>query len=822
MLDISDKLAARLNSQDPHYKLQVLLYVRTWNGSAYEFAAAQDITAYLKTVSPISWKLDKEGYNEWRFSNATLTFDNSKQKFKQGLTSGFFGTDKIIFGSKIQIKAGAVDYLGATDTEYIYTGFVYQDPVYRPDEKTVDIAIRGHLSDFETYTAETISTLVEEEVIGSDSGTEFTVANNASALLTELKKGATPATATVLLPSEDFSVSQENSHDLPLKVTLEQALVPGENLYATYRYWRTDQTIEAVVGEICDTVGIAEADRKIAPAVFATDAESTFSQTDKAGFDLGTFSGTKIDDGDDGVTLAETFLGDNLISPTWAIVSGSPIDFTFASLDATSIVQARSGIAASAKTPSATATGTWAFYLVRGQPITDFHFVSDTGDPSTSNGYALRVSATAAGGNIFLYLYRYDSGTPTVIWTSRIEDRTDYATEFKISRDSDGNINIFVRYWKENTEQWYETLKVLKAATDTTHNTAGFITVAFNAVASGLMQMYGISEAALVQTDYGGHYPEATYTTPAIDGTSSLTKWGKIYSSISNPDGTSSYVEYAESDDDVTYSDFARVESTGNLPATKRYVKLRWHAFTSVNNTPMLVEWSLRYYTTTVTIPVVNLTGLNCYTTLVKLAEMVSYEIGFDGSDIFFFRPRNSTVSSIGTLTEKNVASIDYASDGLDRIYNRVNVQYGDYTKTVDSDTEAEAQPNSLKKYGLKEYTISSSQLLPAAHVNIAVAVAPTVYAFTKDLRRRATLTTKFFVQYELGDRLTVNIPDNIFKLWKWGDTSVAFGDTDIVYYNVAFLGQVFSLYGVDMRIEGIEFDLENWQVKYDLVEEIS
>lgn len=816
MLDINEKLAARLNSQDPHYKLQVLLYVRTWNGSAYEFAAAQDITKYLTAITPISWKLDKEGYNEWRFSNATLSFDNSKQKFKQDFASGFFPSGTIIFGSKIQIKAGAVDYLGADDTEYIYTGFVYQDPLYRPDEKSVDIPIRGHLSDFETYTAETISTLVTEELIGSDSGTEFTVANNASALLTELKKGATPATATVLLPSDDFNTSDENEHDLPMKITLEQSLVPGENLYATYRYWLTDQTIEAVVAEICDTVGIAAAERIIAPAIFSTDAESTFSQTDKTDFDLGTYENAETLEDADGVTIKETFLSDNLISPSWDVVSGAASDFIFAGTDATSVQlkDSRPPGTYTVRTPSATATGTWFFYLLINSIPIDFHFISDTGNPATSSGYALR-----AGGN-FLYILRYDNGTPSIIWTSKFEQKSDLRNEFKISRDADGNINIFVKYWKSG--QAHELLKVVKAANDTAHSTAGYLIISAVNPPPGIYLVYGIAESTMIQTDYGGYYPEASYTTPTIDGTASLTKWGKIFSSIVIPAGTTIAVLYAESDDDITYSTFMEIESTGNLPATKRYIKLKWAVTSTGSNTPTLAEWSAKYYTTTVTIPVVNLTGLNCYTALVKLAEMVSYEIGFDGSDVFFFRPRNSTIASVGELTEKNVASIDYASDGLDRIYNRVNVDYGDYTKTVDSDTEAEAQPNSLKKYGLKEYTISSSQLLPAAHVNIAVAVAPTVYAFTKDLRRRATVTTKFFVQYELGDRLTVNIPDNLFKLWKWGDTSVAFGDKDIVYYNVAFLGQVFSLYGVDMRIEGIEFDLENWTVKYDLVEEVS
>jgi len=103
---------------------------------------------------------------------------------------------------------------------------------------------------------------------------------------------------------------------------------------------------------------------------------------------------------------------------------------------------------------------------------------------------------------------------------------------------------------------------------------------------------------------------------------------------------------------------------------------------------------------------------------------------------------------------------------------------------------------------------------------NLAIAVAPTVYAYTKNAKRRVTVDAKFNLSLELGDRVTVNYPEGeIFTLWKWGDGNAAYGNEGFRYYSGASLPGAMLLAGVDMRVEGIELDLETWRTRYDLVE---
>jgi len=829
MLEITTGLEKQLDSQTPQYRKQVLLYVKKWNGSAYVFDDAVDITDYITSdggVSPILWKLDKVKYNQWELSNCTITFNNSKQKFKQGFENGFFGTDKLLYGSKIVVKAGAKIYDESTETEYIFTGFIYQDPTYRPDGKTVDIVLRGHLANFSEFAAETISTPVTDELVGSGSGTEFTVTNDGSgftAAYSSVKKGLTvggAGSATELLPDDDFTLSDENDYDNPLKVTLNQALLGTESLWVTYVYWFKDKSIEWIVGQICDTVGVTAPNREISPAIFSTDATNNFTQTDETDFDLGTNTNTEQSTGE--VLLKQTFHADNKISVSWTDNSVTNFVYPVSGYDATSIrCIVDSGDPSQhyyAYTAATETVGTWIFNKWGGSeaggPVY-FHFISDTGNPTSTNGYALKISG------IYLYLVEITAGSETILANAILTTLSGQAYhEIRISRDSSGNFNLLIRVRISST--WQNQNYLLNWATDTTHNTPGYIIAEVHKFLSGGSSFLfsDIAESDLVQTNFGDYYPYGIYETPTIDGTASLTTWGRVLASAANATNTSSVIQWAESSDDITYSSYVDIENTGTLPATERYVKIRMVFNSDGSATPTLAEWNIDWKTSTVTIPLVNLTGLNCYDALVQLAEMVSYEIGFKGNDVFIFRPRESTIASVGEINGDNFEGIDYLSEGIDRIFNRIDVQYGIYIKTVDSETEGDASPNSLEKYGLKEYGISSSQLLPAKSVNVADAIAPTVYAYTKDIRKRATLSVKFFVQFELGDILDVNIPENsVFPLWLWGDNDRKWGDTDIVYYNQAFAKSSFSLYNTPMRIEGIEFDVMAWKIKYDLVE---
>ena len=58
-----------------------------------------------------------------------------------------------------------------------------------------------------------------------------------------------------------------------------------------------------------------------------------------------------------------------------------------------------------------------------------------------------------------------------------------------------------------------------------------------------------------------------------------------------------------------------------------------------------------------------------------------------------------------------------------------------------------------------------------------------------------------------------------ILKLWHWGEAQAPYGQSGIVWWSEDYAGEKLSLYNIGMRVEGLEFDMENWQTTFDLTE---
>ena len=825
-----------LNSRNPAYFKRIFLAVRKWSGTAYTYDTEIDITDDVVEISALKWKLDSDGYNEWTFSNVSLELKNNKNQYKAGNTLGYFGTDKVIFKSKIRIKAGVLLPDDSEDLTYLFTGFIKTEPTYNTDDKTVTISLSSHLSLFQDANAENISTTVTDELLGSDSGTEFTTANNGVGIISELKKGTTAggaAAATILNPSTDYTTSDLSKKDIPAKITLKNALIAGQSLWVTYKYWYQDKTLEWIVAELCTEAGITST--SISPAIFENDAQSIYTQSTAAQFDAGTDSDTDHTSGD--VYISKTFMSsENEISPSWT-VDETPTNGTWVYPHTTPSGIAITGTLtlngwASAHTAQPNATGTWAVRCnASNASFFDFHFISSTGNRTNSNGYMIR--ATTSGGTaptITLGLYTVTNGTASLLQSKYFYIPTSgYFYEYRVSRNSDYEFHIVAAGYTGGGERLNFDLGSF--GVHATHTTSQYLIVArecVNETPGGTYYGFTANEIRYddkIMTGYGDYYPDAYYLSETIDGTASLTHWGNIATEESKPVGTSTYI-YIRSKAAIgdAWGDWELMPVAGNIATTNRYVQFKWQAYADTSQvfSPLLASWTVYWYTDAITIPLVNMSGKNCLSILEDLAEMVSYEIGFDGSDIFFFRPRTSTISPVEILDKDKIISLETITDGSDRLYNTVRVTFGDYEKISDSVSEGETSPTTLEQFGVVELSISNSNLLPSENVNLAYAVAPTVYKYTNGLRRRATLSLKFLMALELGDSVKINYEEStILRLWKWGDTFVQYGNADYIWYNSAYASGLLSLYDVDMRVEGIEFDLEKWQMKLNLVEVI-
>lgn len=843
MKTLTSTLASSLASPAPKYFKRILLMARTWNGSAYTWSAAEDVTSELKEMSTVRWKLDTESFGVWSLSNVTLAFRNDRNQWRQGKAGGHFagGLNRLLYKSQLQVQAGIMRTDGTEELEYVFTGLIVNDPAYDPDGKTASITIVGKMALFDEVSAEDISMTVTDECLGSDTGTAFVTSHTGVGIIKAVKRGLTADgvdAASTLRAQSDYTVTDLNDAAKAATITLTDELTSGNSLWASYIRWYQNKTIEWVVAQLCDAAGVS--DTAITPAVFENNAKNTFTQTDKAGFDAGTGEHTVWEAGDVGLRddfpVATNFNWQFMesLAILWDLRPTFPEFYTSGErVSATSSWPNTTARWASARASSTGAYGTWQFtcdagalYGIGTVPHY-FHFVSDTGDRATTTGYCLLVDFYSPATNTLRFtLYRANSGTLTQLWS----------TTYNATRQPWGNAFVYLRFRLARNGSAFS-LRVLHGASgqwtdygtiarDGSITTSAYVIAAFSFPAwtssypIGTFQHIGYD--AQVMTGSGDYYPYGEYLSPTIDGTASLKGWGVLTPLEDIPSGCGTGFDVRErASESESWGAWLPITNTGAIPATKRYIQLRWRAYADAEQsaTPLLQQWTVTYYTSTVTIPLVNLTGLTCRQALEELAKMTGYEIGFDTADTFLFRPRSSGMAAVEHFDRSNIVEVVSIGTGIERHYNRVKVAFGEYSNTVDARTQGEARPDSIDKYGVRELSISSGGLLPAASVDLAYAIAPTVYAYTSKLRLRAKVKTRFALNLELGDRVTVAF-DDMFRLWVWGGDA-RYGQAGLAYYSAAYL----SANGIDcslgMRVEGIEYDLENWQTTFDLVESL-
>jgi hypothetical protein len=804
-----------LQSTNPTYSKYVGLYRNYWNGSSYELATVQEITNDIVDAGKLMWKFDKEGFNVWSVGNVTLTLRNEKQQWKHGNPRGYFPTNYLITGSKIRIQIGTTG-----EKVYVFTGYVRRDPIMDMDGKTITITVEGSMSVFKSFNAEDISTTVTDEVLGTDSGTVFTTANVGVGPYI-IKKGTTAggaAAATELKPSVDFEVADHSTLATAMTVTLTDALIAGQSLWISYKYWYTNKSIDWIVEQAMILCGITS--YTISPIVFSVDIENTWTQTLQADWEADTLinidTTSSVNSFKQKWFLVDDFSdGQYTTNPFWAMYAygGGAVTAAAQYLSCTS-AGINSGAAANTFITKSTGTWRWKGYTdtQNDSTIGGFWFFLTQDPYVVYTGYGIVTKAS----------------TGHAYFARRIgDDYTELADlgavafnawkEWRVTRNSSGTFNIY-----------YE--GVLKGtATDTTYAASErFHVAAYSGSAIRVDDIY-LSNAEDGTSAFDGDQAASLVST-VQDMTASLsliTTLTAIYTlyggTVTIYTYTSDTVDFSAGNDPAGY---VQIGETGTiLSALKRYIKFKILITTVASTysvTPVVDSVVVRYYTSSTNIEFLDFTGMTVEDLLTKLAELCNYEMAFTASEEFIFRPRSTTVSSVMDFrSSTNVVRLQQITDGVDRIYNQVEAKFGTYVKVADA--TADAEPNSITKYGKRKYTISSDSLLPSTNANLAYAIAPTVLAYTKNPRRRCQCVTLSLPFLELGDKVTLyyNEP-TAFRQWKWGDTDVVWGQSDIEYYDDATVPLRVAFWAVVMRIEGMELEWFNkWESTFDLVEEI-
>lgn len=781
MKELSSLMLAALNSSAPGYKKKLLLYRRVWDASAekYSFAEAEDITKYVIETGSVKWKLDNEGYGVWNSAGLSVT-----------LAEGLFpsGEASSAYGARIDVYAGVLSAEGEIYSK-IFRGFIMREPSFNFEERSWIIYLSGELSRLGDYSASELSILKKEVLLSSraadsplsedDDYFEFSLPDKAVGEVLDLRCG--PASdgfesAVSLKAVNEYEASSLNSYKYPAKITLLSPLKPGFALWVSYRVWHTDKSIEWILENTLKLCGNPE--KYIENVNYEGKIEAFFAQPSDADFLQGTYDFAEVSQ--DTVTLPSSFLKD--ASYDWQVIVQPNLPFQLTP-NSVGIDDGKLNVPGLVAAPCTQAYGTWEVEctMLWNETIAQYFYYVWSGDPSNGGGYCFQHTKYDSYRLFFAFFKVKDNNYEQLgmVWMDR--NNQTYRVRYRICRYEDGSVRFMVKPLTPVEGPWNDFGIVF---TDNEYQTSDYHRIIMNEY--GNNHFYSIKLSPQAATGSGDAAPYANYYSPVIDGGSRLASWKNFTASGEAGGGSCSYYTRSKTAQDLPWGDWNLIEPGSVIDESGRYLQLKWAGKSDAAQTsvPKLTGWRAEWEASGVNIAMINTSSMSCLDVVRELARLSGYQIGFDSEGTFFFKQRPILSSPSLKLTQRDIISVESVNGGADKLYNRVSVNFGDYTCIVDDFTLGLPRPNLIDKYGLKELSLSSGALLPAQNANLARACAPGIYKEAGKLKKRAAVVCRFLPQIELGDVVEVD-----FAPYLSGN----------------------------MTVEGLEFNLNDWTLRLDL-----
>jgi hypothetical protein len=746
---------------------KLLLYRRKWNTvtSAYIIEAAPvDITDAINhkgTNVSIIQQLDNDAANVWKVGNLALTLYNENNRFWQDKEDGLFPQPYIIYGSKVEYYIGS-----PTLNDYVkcFTGYLTELPNYRQDEGLVEIRALNRLDWLKTISAENVSTKIKNEQLIEQDTTHCITANAAVGRIQRVLKGTSLSDAVELTEKTDYTVSQLNDYNSGAIIELKSALLSNENIWADYIYWKKGITIDVLVNELLMSAGIDEAHRIVEPVVFQN---------------------------------ALRIANETLISNAWAWLchttsngfsewhdgDGSWNDYYYGTFGSS---LGNSGIMR------------WGCNMKHGSIRFRLNKNNGTAYNPGINFVYLSLGSGIQGQDLVLIFGGEGGGG--VNRTLRINFKNQGNQTLGSYSDNDIFYIAFdsstVRLYKNSSQIWLI-------------SSANFYASQFSLVVGyARMEVELNLLAAKPSTDpfdsNAWYYYQAIIFQTQNSQNNFFLGFDRLNAIVSTIDAPIPQIQVSYGNNSANWTPYYQYQLS--LPLQLNYNSIRFiitntASFGNNYNLSSIKLWS--FLQQNIPLGVCNLTNMSILDALQELASLAMYEIGFDADDKFFFRKREQT-TQYKEITDNDIISMSSAKSDIARLKTRIVVSYGGYTKVVDSDEMNEQHPTNKDKYGERVYEISGSQLLPADNVDLAYAIAPTIYEELSKLRLTLSIDIIIDLELELGDYVRVLHNNNLFAdkgftdLTKWKETGTYYMKCKVVGIKTDFNKRITTLDLID------------------------
>lgn len=713
---IDSNLLSKLKSNNyTNLKQKILLYRRKWNNGAFEIESTPiDITNlmdYEGTNAVITQQLDIDDANTWKIGNLVLTIYNKNNCFWEGKYDGYFAFPYYLFGSKIEYYVG--DEI-INSWVKLFTGYLTAEPTYRQDEMLVEFQVLNRLDFLDTISAEGISTTITNELATLEDETKVLTLNSTVGRILKVLKGESIQTAIELEEKTDYSISQLNEYNLPAKLTLDSALLTGENIYISYLYWKKGIMIDELVLDLLDYAGIDENNRIVDPVIFNNSVR--VSKTDFN--DVSWAWIYQLNNNDDFTHYINGGGRDSRNSYTISDYNGEHDSYE------TDVLMKQFGC-----------------FMRSGRISFYFNTFGKVG----GSGYAVEtyVSLVSSSITVGFHFGGAASGSSILSQVKVMVGSNEYSISdgvaehnFSIEYNSDGQL----KFYRDNIVVYSTTISTNLIFT-LFRTVAAYSTMAF--------KITNIEAKPLSELDYVSK-PCILMINENTD--SQFLGYDRLNANLSVNGVPIANVRVKYKNSGESWTEFNEYTIGTPLSLGYRFIQFLITNDASFGNTVSFNDLRLWHFIQeNVALGVCNLTNMSILSALKELASMAMYEIGFDSDDKFFFRSRNKT-GDARSLYDNEIIEMTSIYSDLDRLKTKVIITYGEYNKVIDSNTQAEEHPNNIDIYGTRIYELQGGQLLPPDNVDLAYAIAPTAYEELSKLRLKVRLETKMNLELELGD----------------------------------------------------------------------
>lgn len=706
-----------------------------------------DITAMIVKPNTLSMTLDVNEVAQYKANNVTLTIYDPFNRFIEGTPISFFPQGYQLYGSQVILYYGLDD----TNRTPLFVGVIKDLPTHKPEQYQVDLKLISPLELLNDIEAKDFSDKYEGETLtlhgqDGDNNPIYQTANTGVGGFSAIY-----ANGVKMFEGVDYQVSQLSELSSPALVTIIKADLHSATITADYYCWKTGLSVEQIVSGLVALAGYTD-NTDIRSVVWINEIKNLFQM--EVDFAIGYYKE-----------------GSDLKYNWFDISSWDSLQISNRTVTRKSIFPEEFTINFNMAFESE--AGSWQGYE------SAYCFGDELGGNNwPKNGYAI--------------LRDHPYGRMRVLkWTNNTisnPTQAEYASDFmSYSRLAgvqvkNGNITFlkvgggtFGTYPLYFTPSW-ESFRALYSDTR--------ITV------SGIKFSPDVSSTEILESTE--QYNKPVIKSKVADKLSSTGYWGGLTTSLETSEITINYsLQYSYSADNITFSPLESTSINANTGVEDRYIYFIFQIISAANAGASLLNPQISYYTSSLSLQFVNLSGKTVLEALQDFALISGYEFGVDRQGVFFFRPRSQSTTPVYDLDHNEIVKIDNVQKRFNDFFTKLTLQFGQ--RPLEFYANEGDRPTPIDKYGVINKEIDKPDIVNYDNPELAQAIGPQLLAIYSNLADIIQLTGKLNLNLELGDVVNVKrnynltVPNSASALTKFNAQDTYFRACKITGLNYNF-----------------------------------